>query len=825
MDDWILLMQSWLDQEYGGRSGYTPTPGDGRTGWRTMYSMTRALQIELGIGAPSDAFGPTTRSQFNTQIGTIGSATGQSHQKVIGILRMALWCKGYFSGYIEPNHPHFFQYTDGLENAIREIRTNLGLPAFGGTTVKIMASLLTMDAYTLLSGGSAAVRGVQQFLNGRYVTRADFPLIPCDGVFTRQVQVGLMFAVQYEIGMADGVANGNFGPGTQQGLRTHGGVGLGSSDGARRLVSIFQAALILNGHTSTPLSGTFDSSTQSQMQAFQQFVALPTSAGANYATWASLLVSTGDPDRPVTGADTATQINDARAVTLYNHGHRVVGRYINGTTKRLTHNEPAILQNRSLRWFPIYQEWNNSASWFSPALGRWQGIRIAARARALGVPGNTIVFLAVDYDPIDDEISALIIPHFHAAKAAIQASSTHNVRLGVYGTRNVCARLAAAGITDGSFVADMSTGWSGNLGFRLPQDWMYDQIKTTTIGSGAGLIEIDRVAVSQSATSLNNSELIRTPRKYNGSSVAGYDEEIWWKFAELGYLAERTATSVPMAADFVLYEIHRKLYGLGHGNGLQDNAWEFFFAPPPFQFHPDARLEQFQSDVEAFYGGVPSGGPFGFTTGTQIYAVGDLPHCAAVARAHLQLGIPGSNVGLADVDFASWAGDLRTAWADYEVQRLQGGITDAYTFLRAAIGGRGSAAGQFGEADLRADALGYIIAQELFQGPPIALDRIIREILLNTADDPAWIIKQFSQRRFGNSRANLENAGRLACTGNIPVVEQALATLYGGQRRPGQTRSASTDPPASVIATEIDAVGRAFADAVFDAQSSWSQRS
>ena len=43
-----------------------------------------------------------------------------------------------------------------------------------------------------------------------------------------------------------------------------------------------------------------------------------------------------------------------------------------------------------------------------------------------------------------------------------------------------------------SFVADMSTGYSGNLGYRMPTNWAFDQIKEYTIGSGSGAIAIDK---------------------------------------------------------------------------------------------------------------------------------------------------------------------------------------------------------------------------------------------------------------------------------------------------------------------------------------------
>ena len=37
----------------------------------------------------------------------------------------------------------------------------------------------------------------------------------------------------------------------------------------------------------------------------------------------------------------------------------------------------------------------------------------------------------------------------------------------------------------------MSTGFSGNLGYPLPNDWEIDQISTKTIGYDDGMIEID----------------------------------------------------------------------------------------------------------------------------------------------------------------------------------------------------------------------------------------------------------------------------------------------------------------------------------------------
>ncbi|WP_018684453.1 hypothetical protein [Actinokineospora enzanensis] len=48
----------------------------------------------------------------------------------------------------------------------------------------------------------------------------------------------------------------------------------------------------------------------------------------------------------------------------------------------------------------------------------------------------------------------------------------------------MCSRVRAAGLTTASFVSDMSSGFSGNLGFPMPVDWAFDQIATTTVTGG-----------------------------------------------------------------------------------------------------------------------------------------------------------------------------------------------------------------------------------------------------------------------------------------------------------------------------------------------------
>ena len=64
-DAMVYLTQRWLNQEYGDVPGFGYVTEDGRTGWDTVYGLTRALQVELGIADLADNFGPTTERLYS----------------------------------------------------------------------------------------------------------------------------------------------------------------------------------------------------------------------------------------------------------------------------------------------------------------------------------------------------------------------------------------------------------------------------------------------------------------------------------------------------------------------------------------------------------------------------------------------------------------------------------------------------------------------------------------------------------------------------------------------------------------------------------------
>ncbi|MEV7599770.1 glycoside hydrolase domain-containing protein [Kitasatospora sp. NPDC089797] len=486
-DEMVRLAQKFINTTYnqGATLGIPKLEEDGRTGWPTMYALTRALQYEMGITALSNSFGPTTLSTLQSKYPKLDDSTVPS-ANFCRILQAALYCKGYDGGEIDG------RYGDRVKAAVTGLKSDMGLDTvFPGSALepKVVKGLLTMDAYVTVSGGSDAVRAIQQWLNGRYVNRRDFFVIPCDGYHSRDVARSMLLAIQYELGMADGTANGNFGPGTQAGLKAH-PVALGATG---TWSTLFTAAMILN-RRDVPL-GDFTAAVESGVEAFQSFSALPVTGAGDFPTWASLLVSYGDQSRRGAACDGVTKITPARAQALKDAGYRYVGRYLSNPSttslpeKQIQPGELATIKQYGLRCFPIYQTYSRSAEYFSYAQGTSDAFRAIEWARIHGFKPGTTIYFAVDYDATDAEVSSSVLPHFRGVHHTISENSSY--RVGIYGPRNVCRRVADAGYTETSFVSDMSSGFSGNLGHPLPGNWAFDQISTITVGSGEAAIEID----------------------------------------------------------------------------------------------------------------------------------------------------------------------------------------------------------------------------------------------------------------------------------------------------------------------------------------------
>jgi peptidoglycan hydrolase-like protein with peptidoglycan-binding domain len=487
VDELVLRAQRFINSTYadGATLGISKLEENGRTGWPVMYALTRALQHEMGITTLSDAFGPTTLSTLQSKYPQLNRST-VPYAIFCRILQSALYCKGYDGGDIDG------EYNERVEAAVVKLKQNMGVSAaFPGNSLepKVVKALFNMDAYVTVNNGSGVIRSIQQWLNGRYVNRRDFFVIPADGHHSRDVAKSMLLAIQYELGMADGTATGNFGPGTQAGLKSH----TVSAGDTGTWAQLFTAAMTLNARA-VPFGG-FTDEVRTAVRDFQSFAKLPVTGVGDFPTWASLLVSYGDQTRKGEACDGVTEITPARAETLKAAGYKYIGRYLyNASTtslpqKQIQPGELATIKQYGLRCFPIYQTWSRSADYFSYARGCVDASNAVEWARIHGFKPGSLIYFAVDYDAMDAEVTEYVIPYFQGVHTTVDELSGY--RVGIYGPRNVCQRVSDAGYAVTSFVSDMSSGFSGNLGYPLPTNWAFDQIATITIGSGNGRIEID----------------------------------------------------------------------------------------------------------------------------------------------------------------------------------------------------------------------------------------------------------------------------------------------------------------------------------------------
>lgn len=529
----MLEAQEWVNETYNGEPGFVEAPETGVTGWSTMHSLTRALQIELSVSPPSNAYGPGTLAavQGISPIQTGSGAPGN----VVKILQCAMWCKGYNPGNIDGD------FGPMLTGAVEQVQFDLGVasrPDYGSVNGKLFKTLLTMDPYVQVGIGTAEIRDIQQWFNQTYIDRLNFFYLPTDGRFSRSIQTGLIYALQYELGLDDATANGTFGPTTRNLLGARAPLTIGTVDSETNFVHLFQAGLTFNGYP-VVFDGDFGPASSATTGTFQAFAELDPTGTGTYDTWASLLVSTGNPDRPFQGIDTITSMihaADGKPVARIAMGLKdkytnlkQVGRYLtnamiaNPLDKKLRQDELALTIQAGLNVFPIYQTSGSAAVYFTPEQGRLDAENASRAAYRYGFQPAERIYFAVDFDATDDQIDAAILPYF-AALAERMGEVAHAYPIGVYGTRNVCQQVINSGSAHRAFVAGMSTGWSGNLGYPLPTQWAYDQIREESASIDLPLIG----DLPEETMSVGIDRLIVSPRGVGTNHHRAFERNLLW---------------------------------------------------------------------------------------------------------------------------------------------------------------------------------------------------------------------------------------------------------------------------------------------------------
>lgn len=525
-DPMVEKTQLWLNETYEGKAGYTPIPVTGNTGWTTIYALLHAFQIELGITATADNFGAGTISAFKNRFkGGIEEQEYPStyEDNIYGIIQGCLWCKGYSTG-ADSITKHFYS---GTGNAIKKLKKDAGIDDTNSTiSLNIMKALMSMDQFQLVRGGSSRIRVVQQRLNKEY--EEYIGLCPCDGLYGRQMNKALIKVLQAIEGFSVDEATGNFGDGTKSRLPIlPDKINELETTTVQKFIDLIKYALICNGYSANVEFGNYEwnSKIVSVIKEFQNEMAIQETGKADVNTWMALLLSRGNPERSCVACDTIYDLlSSTRRKFLKDNGYEIIGRYINGTSavKELEPGELKVILDAGFKYFPIYQRNGTpSVDKFTEEMAREDAFEASKGIVRNGVPDGAIVYFAVDFDAQDSDIANYIIPYFRI----IANEFDGGCKIGIYGTRNVCEQV----MNDNPrvvtcFVSDMSTGYSGNMGFKMPENWNLDQFyelkyrqpEDERINVNYPVdFDLDRVAYSGKYPVESTCDLYETPEKTN----------------------------------------------------------------------------------------------------------------------------------------------------------------------------------------------------------------------------------------------------------------------------------------------------------------------
>lgn len=563
-DPRVYDAQVWLNQTYSGHAGYTPVEETGTPGTLTSQALVEGLQIELGLPTVTGIFGDQTKAAFDSQVGTLNIGSVDNGHNFVRLLQHALYCKGYNPTAVTGN------FQDGTASAINKLKYEAG---FTGETDPVvnsmwMKAILNSDSYKLVIGGDAKIQTIQKDLNKGYYNYCG--IMPCDGMYSRDTNKALIFAWQAEEGLDPATATGTFGPTTKQ-LSPHLPLDLRyPQQTLDDFIVLSKYQLYCNkvdGASNLSFNNKYDNPMLSCVSNFQSFMCLPNTSGQiDVGTTMSLLTSKGDTDRAAAGFDCCTKLDSQKVGALYNAGYRYVGRYLTnvpgGRDKLMDINEYRTISDGGLRVFPIFQQGGEQKEHFNKEQGKIDCDLAIKAAENIFLPQDAIIYFAVDYDFMDSEVTDQVVPYFEGVKEQMDNGSySSKYRIGVYGARNICTRVADRGFSCSSFVSDMSTGYSGNYGYPMPTNWAFDQFFEYDFSSDLG-IDKDAVSGRDQGVTLN-------------TSYSHYNRDAAIAYANQWYNHDKYTDHNP---DYVHYKSDCANFVsqcLAAGNMTQNSAWYY----------------------------------------------------------------------------------------------------------------------------------------------------------------------------------------------------------------------------------------------------------
>lgn len=569
MDSQVLITQQWLNSNYGGYSDFPSVTEDGITGAATFKALVWALQLEIGVSTRDGIFGNDTLKKCPT-LRESSNPDEESPSNLIYILQGSLWCKGIspggFTGIFGPL----------TASAISKFQLDAGISNDKVVYPYVLQGIMNTDAYSFNETDDiydTYRHQVQLGLNKYY--GAQIGLVAPNGIWERKSQTNLIKAVQLEWGET---VDGIFGDGTLSKAPMLSKNTTGYLNSKRLL----QWCLTINGFYPGEFDGIFGNDTYQALYDFQAFLCLGADGICGMQSWASLLSSRGSSSRTATALDTSKKINATIADMLYDAGYRDIGRYLTNASsgnfdKKMTVEEVNIIKNAGLSIFPIFQTYGNRASYFSAYQGIVDAVDAQTAAKEFGFPPSATIYFCVDYDVLMADVENNIVPYFKSIKERIGK----NFKIGAYGPRYICSKLSELHLTSSSFVCDMSSGFTCNIGQKMPDNWAYDQF-TEIYDANSEFLEMgyDKCIASPRRTATSPSQFIT----YQDSDIPELSSDKLLVFKQLYDLAYEylESISVPMAGVIpTVYDANRIVlaYLRQVNNSYSSDAWTIIAGP------------------------------------------------------------------------------------------------------------------------------------------------------------------------------------------------------------------------------------------------------
>lgn len=153
------------------------------------------------------------------------------------------------------------------------------------------------------------------------------------------------------------------------------------------------------------------------------------------------------------------------AQCIADDGARFVCRYYRpGNTAALTRAEAQALVNAGLSIVPVFEGSGASPGWFTAQQGAADALHALGHAAAVGQPGGSAIYFAVDFDAGPGQVGSAISTYFQAINNTF-ASNNATYRVGVYGSGLVCSTIVNAGLASFGWLSG-SKGWRGYTAYN-----------------------------------------------------------------------------------------------------------------------------------------------------------------------------------------------------------------------------------------------------------------------------------------------------------------------------------------------------------------------